>query len=330
MPEKKYKVVGVGHAIVDVLANVEDDFLNKYNLKKGMMKLVDESEIKGLRECVDIVKEVSGGSAANTIAALSSLGHPAAFIGKVRDDLPGRTFEKGLEEIGVNYCTIKAGGGKPTGCCVVLTTPDAHRTMNTYLGIAGFLTSEDIDETVISQSEIIYLEGYLWDNEEAKKAFKKAIEIAGDTGGKVALSLSDSFCVERHREEFLHLAENHVDIIFANEEEIKSLFKTDNLETAISRCREMGNIWAITRSEKGSVIVSEDRIIRIPTEPDINVVDSTGAGDLYAAGFLHGLIKGKDLEICGKIGSIAAAEILGHFGARPEVSLIDLVKSRGY
>ena len=330
MPQKKYKVVGLGHAIVDVLANVEDDFLHEYNLQKGMMKLVDEPEIKGLRECVDIVKEVSGGSAANTIAALASLGHPVAFIGKVRDDLLGRTFEKGLEEIGVNYCTIKAGSGKPTGSCVVLTPPDAHRTMNTYLGIAGLLTSEDIDETIISQSEIIYLEGYLWDNEEAKRAFKKAIEIASNTGGKVALSLSDSFCVERHREEFLHLAENHVDIIFANEEEIKSLFKTDNLETAISRCREMGNIWAITRSEKGSVIVSEDRIIRIPTEPDINVVDSTGAGDLYAAGFLHGIIKGKDLEVCGKIGSIVAAEILGHFGARPGVSLIELVKSRGY
>jgi len=330
MPEKKYKVVGLGHAIVDVLANVEDDFLHEYNLQKGMMKLVDESDIKGLRECVDIVKEVSGGSAANTIAALASLGHPVAFIGKVRDDLLGRTFEKGLEEIGVSYCTVKAGSGEPTGCCVVLTTPDAHRTMNTYLGIAGLLTSEDIDETIISQSEIIYLEGYLWDNEGAKKAFKKAIEITGETGGKVALSLSDSFCVKRHREEFLHLAENHIDIIFANEEEIKSLFRTDNLETAISRCMEMGNIWAITRSEKGSVIVSEDRLIRIPTEPDINVVDSTGAGDLYAAGFLHGLIKGKDLEVCGKIGSIAAAEILGHFGARPEVSLIELVESRGY
>jgi len=330
MPQKKYKVVGLGHAIVDVLANVEDDFLHEYNLQKGMMKLVDESDIKGLRECVDIVKEVSGGSAANTIAALASLGHPVAFIGKVRDDLLGRTFEKGLEEIGVSYRTIKAGSGKPTGCCMVLTTPDAHRTMNTYLGIAGLLASEDIDETIISQSEIIYLEGYLWDNEKAKKAFKKAIKIAGDTGGKVVLSLSDSFCVGRHREEFLHLAKNHIDIIFANEEEIKSLFKTDNLETAISRCREMGNIWAVTRSEKGSVIVSGDRIIRIPTEPDINVVDSTGAGDLYAAGFLHGLIEGKDLEVCGKIGSIAAAEILGHFGARPEVSLIELVKSRGY
>ena len=330
MPVKKYKVVGLGHAVVDVLANIEDDFLPKYDLKKGMMKIVDESEIEGLRSCVDIIKEVSGGSAANTIAALSSLGHPVAFIGKVRDDMLGRAFEKGLEEIGVSYFTIKAASGKPTACCVVLTTPDAHRTMNTYLGIAGFLTPEDVDEEVISQSEIIYLEGYLWDSDGAKRAFKKAIEIAGDTGGKVALGLSDSFCVERHRGEFLDLIENHVDILFANEDEIKSLFKTDDLETAISRCREMKNICVITRSEKGSVIVSEDKIIKIPPEQDINVLDSTGAGDLFAAGFLHGLINGRDLEDCGKIGSIVAAEILGQFGARPEVPLIDLVESRGY
>ena len=330
MPVKKYKVVGLGHAVVDVLANVEDDFLPKYDLKKGMMKIVGESEIEGLRSCVDIVKEVSGGSAANTVAALSSLGHPVAFIGKVRDDMLGRAFEKGLEEIGVNYFTLKAVSGKSTACCVVLTTPDAHRTMNTYLGIAGLLTPEDIDEKVISESEIIYLEGYLWDSDEAKKAFKKAIEIAGNTGGKVALSLSDSFCVERHRGEFLDLIENYVDILFANEEEIKSLFETGNMETAISRCREMKNICVITRSEKGSVVVSEDETIKIQPERDINVVDSTGAGDLFAAGFLHGLINGRDLENCGKIGSIVAAETLSHFGARPEVSLMNLVKSRGY
>ncbi|MDD5622930.1 MAG: adenosine kinase, partial [Actinomycetota bacterium] len=253
-----------------------------------------------------------------------------AFIGKVRDDMLGRAFEKGLEEIGVNYFTLKAVSGKSTACCVVLTTPDAHRTMNTYLGIAGLLTPEDIDEKVISESEIIYLEGYLWDSDEAKKAFKKAIEIAGNTGGKVALSLSDSFCVERHRGEFLDLIENYVDILFANEEEIKSLFETGNMETAISRCREMKNICVITRSEKGSVVVSEDETIKIQPERDINVVDSTGAGDLFAAGFLHGLINGRDLENCGKIGSIVAAETLSHFGARPEVSLMNLVKSRGY
>ena len=330
MPVKKYKVVGIGNAIVDVLANVEDDFLHKYNLKKGMMRIVDESEVKKLHTRVNIVKEVSGGSAANTIAALSSLGNPVAFIGKVRDDLLGKTFEKGLEELGVNYCTLKAGSGQPTACCVVLTTPDAQRTMNTYLGISGSLGPEDIDGTVISQSEIIYMEGYLWDSDGAKKAFKKAIKIASETGGRVALSLSDSFCVRRHRIEFLNLIENYVNILFANEEEIKSLFKTSKLETAISRCREMKNICVITRSEKGSVVVFDDKIQTIPPERNINVIDSTGAGDLYAAGFLHGLIKGKNLEACGKIGSIIAAEVLGHFGARPEVSLIELVESRGY
>ncbi len=330
MPVKKYKVVGIGNAIVDVLANVEDDFLQKYNLKKGMMRIVDESEVRRLHTCVNVMKEVSGGSAANTIAGLSSLGNPVAFIGKVRDDQLGESFEKGLKSLGVNYCTLKASSGQPTACCVVLTTPDAQRTMNTHLGISGFLGPEDIDENVVSQSEIIYLEGYLWDSDEAKKAFEKAVKIAGETGGRVALSLSDSFCVERHRTEFLYLIENYVDILFANEEEIKSLFKTDSLETAISRCGEMKNICVITRSEKGSVIVSGDKVQTIPPEKSIDVIDSTGAGDLYAAGFLHGLVKGMNLEACGKIGSIIAAEVLGHFGARPEVSLIELLSSRGY
>jgi sugar/nucleoside kinase (ribokinase family) len=330
MPVKKYKVVGIGNAIVDVLANVEDDFLQKYNLKKGMMKIVDESEVRRLHTYINVKKEVSGGSAANTIAGLSSLGDPVAFIGKVRDDLLGESFEKGLKSLGVSYCTQKASSGQSTACCVVLTTPDAQRTMNTHLGISGFLGPEDIDETIISQSEIVYLEGYLWDSDEAKKAFKKAVKIARKTGGRVALSLSDSFCVRRHRVEFLHLIKNYIDILFANEEEIKSLFKTARLETAISRCREMKNICVITRSEKGSVIVFDNRVLIIPPERNINVVDTTGAGDLFAAGFLHGLIKGMDLEACGKIGSIVAAEVLGHFGARPEVSLIELVSGRGF
>jgi len=330
MPVKKYNVTGIGNAIVDILANVEDDFLQEYNLRKGMMRIVDESEVRRLHTCIDAVKEVSGGSAANTIARLASLDNSVAFMGKVRDDPLGKSFEKGLKSLGVNYCTKKAVSGQPTACCVVLTTPDAQRTMSTFLGISGSLGPEDIDETIISQSEIIYLEGYLWDSDEDKKAFEKAVRIARRTGGRVALSLSDSFCVERHRAEFLDLVKNHVDILFANEEEIKSLFKTSTLEKAISRCREMKNICVITRSEKGSVVVFKDKIHTILPERNINVVDTTGAGDLYAAGFLHGLIKGMDLESCGKIGSIIASEVISHFGARPEVSLIKLLRSSGF
>jgi len=330
MPLKKYKVVAIGNAIVDVLANVEDKFLHEYNLKKGTMKLVDELEVKRLHTCIGAVKEVSGGSAANTIAGLASLGNSVAFMGKVRDDPLGESFEKGLKALGVNYCTKKALRGQPTACCVVLTTPDAQRTMSTFLGISGSLGPEDIDETIISQSEIIYLEGYLLDSDETKKAFKKAVRITRGTGGRVALSLSDSFCVKRHRVEFLGLVKNHIDILFANEEEIKSLFETSTLEKAISRCREMKNICAITRSEKGSVVVFKDRIYMISPQRNINVVDTTGAGDLYAAGFLHGLIKGMDFESCGKIGSIIAAEVIRHFGARPEVSLIELLNGSSF
>lgn len=330
MPVKKYKVVGIGNAIVDVLANVEDKFLHEYNLKKGTMKIVDETEVKRLYTCIDVVKEVSGGSAANTIAGLSSLGNPVAFIGKVRNDFLGESFEKGLKSLGVNYCTPKASSGQPTACCVVLTTPDAQRTMNTYLGISGLLHPRDIDENIISQSEIIYLEGYLWDSIDAKKAFKKAVKIAGKTDGRVALSLSDSFCVRRHRVEFLDLIKNYVDILFANEEEIKSLFEASTLEKAIAGCKNMKSICVVTRSEKGSIIISKNSMQIIPAEKNISVIDTTGAGDLYAAGFLHGFIRGMDLKSCGRMGSIVAAEVLGHFGARPEVSLIDLISSRGF
>ncbi len=329
MPVKKYNAVGIGNAIVDVLANVEDDFLRENNLRKGMMRLVDELEVKRLNICINAVKEVSGGSAANTIAGLASLGNSVAFMGKVRDDSLGGSFEKEFKELGVNYCTKKAGSGQPTACCVVMTTPDAQRTMSTCLGISGSMSPEDIDETVISQSEIIYLEGYLWDRDEAKKAFKKAVRIARGTDGKVALSLSDSFCVKRHRAEFLDLVENYIDILFANEEEIKSLFETSTLEKAISGCRKTKNICVLTRSEKGSIIIFKDKTHMISPERNINVVDTTGAGDLYASGFLHGLIKGLDLKSCGKIGSMIAAEAISHFGARPKVSLSELISSRG-
>ncbi len=330
MHVKKYKVVGIGNAIVDILANVEDDFLKKYNLHKGTTRIIDKSEMKKLHSCIKAVKKASGGSAANTIAALSSLGNRVAFIGKVGNDTLGKLFEEDLKSLGVRYSLLKMTSREPTASCVVLTTPDAQRTMNTFLGVSGFLNPGDIDKGVISQSEIIYLEGYLWDSKEARKAFEKAISIALKTGGRVSLSLSDSFCVERHRDEFLNLIRDSVDILFANEEEIRALFETKNMESAINECKKLKKICVITRSEKGSIIVFKGKVNTVPAEKKTNVIDTTGAGDLYAAGFLHGLVRGMNLETCGRMGSIIAAEILSQFGARLEIPLIELLNKRGF
>ncbi|GAG14741.1 unnamed protein product, partial [marine sediment metagenome] len=252
---KKYMVVGIGNAIVDILANVEDRFLDIHKMEKGMMQLIDEAGVASLHKKIKAEKQASGGSAANTIAGLASLGHDVAFIGKVKDDELGRTFEKGLNDIGVMYCTKRSSEGSATACCVILTTPDAQRTMNTCLGISGTLGPEDIDEKMISGAGIVYLEGYLWDSEPAKAAFKKAIRTAGKSGGEVALSLSDSFCVERYRAEFLELIENHTDILFANEDEIKTLFEAGSFEEAARSCARYSNIFALTRGGLGSVII---------------------------------------------------------------------------
>lgn len=330
MHAKKYKVVGIGNAIVDVLVNVGDDFLKKHNLRKGAMRIVDEFEIEKLYSSVKAIKQVSGGSAANTIAALASLGNPVAFIGRVGDDILGRVFEEDLKSLGVEYCISKKDCGRPTACCVVLTTPDAQRTMNTFLGVSGYLGPDDINGDVISQSKITYLEGYLWDSKEARRAFEKAIRIASETGGKISLSLSDSFCVERHRDEFLNLIRNHVDILFGNEEEIKSLFKTRNIKSALSRCAEFKKIWVITRSEKGSIVLFNGKENTVPAEKNVKIIDTTGAGDLYAAGFLHGFARGMSPEKCGRMGSVIAAEIISQFGARLETSLIKLLDKRAF
>ncbi|MBN2072348.1 MAG: adenosine kinase [Actinobacteria bacterium] len=328
MIRKKYDAVGIGNAIVDVLAHVEDDFLKTLKLEKGTMKLVDEFEIGELHRRIKAVKESSGGSAANTIAGLASLGNRVAFIGKVRDDNLGRSFENGLRELGVVCCTGKSARGS-TACCLVLTTPDAQRTMNTCLGIAGMLGPRDIDKNIISDSSVIYLEGYLWDRENAKKAFVKAVNITKKNGGLVALSLSDRFCVDRHRDDFINLIRNHVDLLFANEDEIKSLFEVTNFRNAVKRFSDFRCVFAITRGHKGSFIVQGDRSSSITAEKGIPVVDTTGAGDLYAAGFLHGYIRGKDIAVCGRMGNAAAAEVIGHLGARPGNSLRDVFEKVG-
>jgi len=328
MYPKKYKVTGIGNAIVDILANVEDDFLKEHNLTKGAMKIVNESDIEKLCSCIKTLKKVSGGSAANTIAALSSLGNPVAFIGRVGDDEHGRLFEEDLKNIGVEYCATKTDSARsgPTACCVVLITPDAQRTMNTFPGISSFLSPGNIDEYVISQSEIIYLEGYLMDSREAKKSFEKAIKITLKTRGKVSLSLSDSFCVKRHRNELMDLVKNNIDILFANEEEIKSLFKAENLDAALNNCTGLKNTCIITRAGEGSIVVSDGKVNIIPPEKNVRVVDTTGAGDLYAAGFLHGYVRGMNPEMCGRIGSIIAAEIISQHGARLETSFDSLIE----
>ena len=325
---KKYMVVGIGNAIVDILANVDEKFLDVHKMEKGIMQLIDEDGIASLHKKIKTEKQASGGSAANTIAGLASLGHTAAFIGKVKDDELGRTFEKGLNDIGVIYCTKRASVGNSTACCVVLSTPDAQRTMNTCLGISGTLGPEDIDEKIISESEIVYLEGYLWDSGPAKAAFKKAINTAGKTGGLVALSLSDSFCVQRHRAEFLELVQDHTDILFANEDEIKKLFEAASFKEALKSCTGYNNIFVLTRGELGSVIVYGKEYYEISPEKDAKVMDTTGAGDMYAAGFLHGYINKEDLATCGRMGNITATAVIAHFGARPEISLAKVLKEK--
>ncbi|MCJ7665871.1 MAG: adenosine kinase [Actinobacteria bacterium] len=325
---KKYMVVGIGNAIVDILANVEDRFLDVNKIQKGMMQLIDETGIASLNKKITAEKQASGGSAANTIAGLASLGHDVAFIGKVKNDELGLTFEKGLNDIGVMYCTKKASEGRSTGCCVVLMTPDAQRTMNTCLGISGTLGPEDIDEEIIAGSKVVYLEGYLWDTEPAKEAFKKAIRTAEESGGKVALSLSDSFCVERHREEFLEIIGSHTNILFANEDEIKALFEVGSFEEAARSCQRYNNIFALTRGELGSVIIYGKDYYEIGPEKGLKVLDTTGAGDMFAAGFLHGYINKKDLSVCGRMGNITAAAVIAHFGARPEISLADVIEEK--
>jgi sugar/nucleoside kinase (ribokinase family) len=293
------------------------------------MRLICEEEAESLHSRIAVKKTISGGSVANTIAGLAILGNKVAFIGKVKNDVLGCAFENDLRTLGVTYITKKANGDVPsTARCIVLTTPDAQRTMNTCLGIAGLLTPEDIDEDLIKNSSIVYLEGYLWDQEVAKEAVMKAVDIAKISDCKIALSLSDPFCVQRHRAEFYEIIREYIYFLFANEDEISFLFEIGDIGRAIDKCKNFIPVTAITRSEYGSIIVTKDDIIKIEAEKT-TVIDSTGAGDMYAAGFINGILKSKPLEECGRMGSILAAEVISHYGARPEKSLIELLAERG-
>jgi sugar/nucleoside kinase (ribokinase family) len=318
-------VVGIGNAIVDVIAHAEEEFLAREALVKGTMTLIDAPRAEALYQMMGPAIEASGGSAGNTMAGIASLGGTGAYIGKVRDDFLGQVFRHDITAIGVRFDTRAATSGPGTARCLILVTPDGQRTMNTYLGACVELGPADIDPDIIADTQITYLEGYLFDPPQAQEAFRKAAAIAHAAGRKVALSLSDPFCVGRHRAAFRDLVDGHVDILFANEAEICSLYETDDFGAAAAAVRGHVALAALTRSAAGSVILAPGAEHRIEPAPVARVVDTTGAGDLYASGFLYGLTRDLPLPMCGAIGSLCAAEIISHFGARPELELAQLV-----
>ncbi len=329
MTHTQFDVTGIGNAIVDVIAQADDGFLAEENIAKGGMTLIDAERATSLYAKMGPGREVSGGSAANTIVGVASLGGKAAYIGKVRDDELGGIFAHDIRAAGVTYQTSPSTDGPPSARCLILVTPDAQRSMNTFLGASSLLSAADLDETLITMAQVTYLEGYLFDQQPAKEAYYKAAGIAHAAGRMVSLTLSDAFCVDRHRADFRHLVAEEVDILFANEAEIISLYEVETFDEALQRVREDCGIVALTRSEHGSVIARDDEIHVISAEAVGSVIDTTGAGDLYAAGFLFGFTHGRPLAECGRLGSIAAGEIISHFGPRPETSLKELASAKG-
>lgn len=322
-----YDVVGIGNAIVDVMAKIGDRFLTERSLPKGGMVLLDALSAGKIYQDIVPQREVSGGSAANTVAGMASLGLACAFIGKVHDDALGQAFSRDIGATGIDFFTPPLTQGPSTGRSIVLVTPDAERSMFTYLGASTHLSVEDIDEKTIQSARMTYVEGYLWEEEAAKAAILKAAELAHKHNRDFVFSLSDKSCVERHRSEFLDLIQNRVDILFGNEEELNSLFESDDFEHNLDLIKPMVDIAAITRNIKGSVVVSGRVKTFVESETVENVVDTTGAGDLYAAGFLYGLLNNRSIGTCAMIGGLAAAEIISHYGARPETSLRGYVRN---
>jgi sugar/nucleoside kinase (ribokinase family) len=322
MPAPRYDVLGIGNAIVDVIARTEDDFLVAQGMQKGTMALIDEARAQAIYSAMGPAVESSGGSAANTIVGVASFGARAAFVGKVKDDELGRAFAHDIRAANVAFDTRPASGGPSTARCYIMVTPDGERTMNTFLGAAQDLKPDDIDEARVASAAVTYLEGYLWDPPQAKEAFVKAAGIAHKAGRQVALTLSDAFCVDRYRAEFLELIrKGTVDIVFANERELHSLYETAEFDSAVKAIRGEVKLAVVTRSEKGCVVVSRDGVEAVAAEPVEQVADVTGAGDLFAAGFLVGLARGKDHRTAARLGGLAAAEVIQHIGARPAVSL---------
>jgi sugar/nucleoside kinase (ribokinase family) len=330
MADAKYDVLGIGNAIFDVLVQTDEKFLADHGMTKGGMALIDETSAGAIYRDMGPATKMSGGSGANTIVGIASLGARTAFIGKVKSDEIGAFYSHDIRSAGVAFDTVPASEGPATGCSYILVTPDGERTMNTYLGAAQDLTALDIDEAQIASASIVYLEGYLWDPPKAKEAFVKAARIAHDAGRKVALTLSDAFCVDRYRDEFLGLMkQGTVDLVFANEAELHSLYQTSDFDTALTALRADIPLGVVTRSEKGCVVASKDGVVSAPAFPIEKLVDTTGAGDLFAAGFLFGLVRNADYETCGRLGALAAAEVIQHIGARPQVSLRELAREKG-
>jgi len=323
MPEHSYDVVGIGNAIVDVITHADDTFLAEWGLDKGSMALIDEDRAHLLYSAMGAGAETSGGSAANTVAGVAGFGGRAGFIGKVRDDQLGEIFRHDIRATGVDFDVAPGTDGPSTARCLILVTPDAQRTMNTYLGISSLLDPADVDEALVAASKVVYCEGYIWDVPQTKTAIVKAFDHARATGGKVAFALSDGFCVDRHRAEFNDLVDRHVDLLFANEDEICSFAEVDDVDAAVDVVRGRCEIAVVTRSEQGSTVVTADETIHVDAAP-AEVVDTTGAGDLYASGFLFGYTNGHDLATCARLGSAAAAEVISHLGARPEVNLAEV------
>jgi sugar/nucleoside kinase (ribokinase family) len=330
MTAAKYDVLGIGNAIFDVLVQTDEKFLGDHGMTKGGMALIDEARALSIYRDMGPAVEMSGGSAANTIVGIANLGARAAYVGKVRDDQIGRLYAHDIRAAGVAFETPAAADGPATGCSYILVTPDGERTMNTYLGAAQELIPADIDAAQVAASAVLYLEGYLWDPKSAKEAFVKAATIAHQAGRQVALTLSDSFCVGRYRDEFLDLMRNGtVDLIFANEAELGSLYQTADFDAALTQLRRDIPLGIVTRSEKGCVVASKDGVTAVPAFPISKMVDTTGAGDLFAAGFLFGLVRGASHENAGRLGALAAAEVIQHIGARPQVSLKELAIKNG-
>lgn len=321
MTGSNFDVLCIGNAIVDVIAKVEDNFVIRHALVKGSMNLIDEARAEELYADMGQAIEVSGGSAGNTAAGVASLGGRAAYFGKVKNDQLGAIFRHDMRSQGVSFETKPAEDGPATARSFILVTPDSERTMNTYLGACVNFTTNDVDARAVEAAQVTYMEGYLWDRPEAKEAFKLAAKIARAAGRRTSITLSDSFCVERHRDSFLELIRNDIDIVFANETEIKALYQTSSFDDARLAIATDCPIAVLTRSEAGCVVVKGDEVLACPAHPVSRVTDVTGAGDLFAAGFLYGFTNGKSLVESARIGSMAAAEVISHIGARPEVNL---------
>ena len=324
MTQPVYDILGIGNAIVDVVARTDDSFLSRHDMHKGAMILIDAPTADTIYAAMPPGRESSGGSGANTCAVAAGLGASVAYIGKVAADQLGAVFRHDISAAGVHFPTAPLADGAPTARCLILVTPDGQRTMNTFLGACVTLGEPDVDPALVAAAAVTYLEGYLFDPPEAQAAFRKAAAAAHAAGRRVALSLSDAFCVNRHRAAFLDLVANHVDILFASETEITALYECNSFQEAAEAARTNVALAALTRSEAGSLILHGDETVIVPAEP-AKLIDSTGAGDAYAAGFLAGLTAGKSLDLCGRMGSIAAAEIISHYGARPETDLRKLM-----